>query len=264
MKEANNLFERLQDMVGDKNATINILQEQIDLSLQVEYFKKSKKIKKGLDKEYDYLSEVSKLYAPEVEIEEKKTIICQLAAFEKVSYFRALEKFRELADEPMQAWVTLAIQESRMLLESTLLDQKQLFISTGLGGKGSQLRYFVVLISTSKSDYSSTQQNLINNEFAYSLKKNGGELEEIVFEDKFAMLTCLLPIQKPIQDILNKTTKECNTFGEFIQENFLITNVKKMSSQEIDEFLDSQQESGGMSIEIDPGDDDLENNTEDE
>jgi hypothetical protein len=250
MENKENLFEKLKQMAGNNSANINILQEQIDVELQMAYFKLAKLIKKDIDKEKDYLQDVEKLYNPEVSLDEKKKLICILASFDNVAYYRSLEKFKELAGEELKAWVTLGVQESRMMLESSLLDEKQLFISTGLGGKGTNLRYFVVLINNNSEDYTKTQQKLINQEFEYSLTKNGGELEEVIFDEKFAKLTCLLPIEKPVQEILSKTTKECNGFGQFINENFLITNVKKMSTTEIQSFLDNQDDKSNELPEI--------------
>lgn len=250
MEEQNNLYDKLKKMVGDNTANINILQEQIDVKLQMKYFQKARDIKKNLDKSYDYLQDVQLLYDPEIPIEEKQDLVCKLASFDKVEYYRALEKYKAHAEEPMQPWVTLGLQESRMLLESELLDEKQLFVSTGLGGKGSKLRYFVVLINNDNEHYSDVQKELIGKEFEYSIRKNGGEMEEVHFEDKFAMLTCLLPIEKPVQEILSKTTKECNSFGKFIHEHFLITNVKKMSTAEIREFLESQAKNDDFTIDL--------------
>lgn len=240
MENKENLFDKLKQMAGDKSTNINILQEQIDVNLQMAYFKLAKLIKKNINKDKDYLQDVEKLYDPEILVEEKKKLICILASFENVTYFRSLEKFKEFADDELKPWVTLGIQESRMMLESSLLDEKQLFVSTGLGGKGTNLRYFVVLINKNDEHYNEIQQNLINKEFEYSINKNGGELEEAIFDEKFAKLSCLLPLDKPVQEILSKTTKECNSFGQFINENFLITNVKKMSTNEIQKFLDNQ------------------------
>ncbi len=255
MEEQNNLYDKLKKMIGDKSANINILQEQIDVKLQMKYFQKAKDIKKTLDKEYDYLSEVNKLYEPEVPTEEKQDLVCALASFDKVDYYRALEQYKAHAEEDMQPWVTLGLQESRMLLESELLDEKQLFVSTGLGGKGTNLRYFVVLINNDDENYTDVQKDLIGKEFEYTIKKNGGELEEVQFEEKFAMLTCLLPIEKPVQEILSNTTKECNSFGKFIHEHFLITNVKKMTTEEIKEFLETQAKGDDFNIDIDQNND---------
>jgi hypothetical protein len=251
MEQNENLFDKLKKMAGNNEANINILQEQIDVKLQMAYFKLAKVIKKELDKEKDYLQEVEKLYDPEFSIDEKKKLICILASFDNVAYYRSLEKYKEMADEELKPWVILGLQESRMMLESSLLDEKQLFISTGLGGKGTNLRYFVVLINNKEENYNETQQNLIIQEFQYSINKHGGELEETVFDDKFAKITCLLPIEKPVQEILSKTTKECNSFGDFINENFLITNVKKMSTTEIQEFLNKQDSEDNDHFEVD-------------
>jgi hypothetical protein len=245
--DKNNLFDKLKELVGDNAANINILQEEIDVALQMEYFRLAKKIKKEIDPDKDYLIDVEQLYNPETTNATRRKIICILASFEKVEYYRALEKFHEHANEEIKPWVTLALQESRMLLESSLLDEKQLFVSTGLGGKGIKLRYFVALINAKGREYSPTQQNLVKNELNYALQQGNGELEEINFEEKFALVTYLLPIDKPVQQILIKFIKECNAIGEFIDENFLITNVKKLSVDEIKQFINRQKEKKNLS-----------------
>ena len=61
--------------------------------------------------------------------------------------YRAIESFLEIAEEILHDWAVLALNESRMLLESKFLDESQVFISTGLGGKEEKFRYFVVLMT---------------------------------------------------------------------------------------------------------------------
>ncbi len=65
--------------------------------------------------------------------------------------YRAIESFIEEAEEALGFLGILALNESRMLLESKILDENQVFISTGLGGKDEKLRYFVVLMSRTKA-----------------------------------------------------------------------------------------------------------------
>ena len=59
-----------------------------------------------------------------------------MAAIDDVGAYRSIEKYSKNADDELKHWSLLALQESRMLLQSKLLDQSQIFISTGLGGEG--------------------------------------------------------------------------------------------------------------------------------
>jgi hypothetical protein len=76
-----------------------------------------------------------------------------------------------------------------MLLQSKFLDENQVFISTGLGGKGSKLRYFVVLVN-SFDKYDKLQQKLIKTELDFFLKKHDAELEQVRFCRKLLFPAC--------------------------------------------------------------------------
>ena len=95
----------------------------------------------------------------------EKKILCDLAFIDDVKAYRRIEKFIESASGTLKQWATLSLQESRMLLQSSLLDEQQVFISTGLGGKGKKLRYFVVFLSVNENEMlSSTQQKLLKDD----------------------------------------------------------------------------------------------------
>ncbi len=132
--------------------------------------------------------------------------------------------------------------ESRMLLESRLLDESQVFISTGLGGKEAKLRYFVVLVSRCNMELNETHKKVIINEFDYILKKYNAEVEEKDFSEYMATLLLLLPMNHSLKMVFQEAIKECNKYGDFLNEEFIVTNVKTLSFTEIKHFLEGKKE----------------------
>ena len=95
-----------------------------------------------------------------------------------------------------------------MLLESKLLEENQVFISTGLGGKGSKLRYFVVLILKKSEKFSELQKKIVRNEFELMLKRNDAEIEELEFMETFATLLAILPLKVSLKDVFREAILE--------------------------------------------------------
>ncbi len=238
---SDDVFDQIQSLAGQFGSKISILEEQIDVHLQMQYFKLSKAVKKNLDPD-SVLIQAPDLENPDLELENKKIILARLASIDKVEAFRVLENCVKNADPNLRPWAVLALQESRMLLESTLLEENQVFISTGLGGRGNKLRYFIVLVSNLTEPLSAYQEKIVNNEFELALKKHQGELETMNFSDKFVSITALIPIDIPIQGLLKGIVEECNQFGGFLKQNFLITNVKTLNSKEIDNFINQKKQ----------------------
>ena len=244
-----NIFDKIKDLFGNVSGNLNVLEEQIDIELQMEYFKSAKK-NKELELE-NILERKDELFDPGTPIINKKELLVQLASLEDVEAFRTIEKYTNTPDPELREWSILALQESRMMLESALLDENQVFISTGLGGKGSKLRYFIVLIHHNKEEFNEVQQKVVRSEFDYSLTQHEGELESIVFSGSFAKMLAIIPIQAPLKDLFHNAINEANQIGDFIKENFIVTNVKQLSDTEIDDFLNKPF----VSDELPPGTD---------
>ena len=247
-----NLQDKLQEFLGQLPDNFSVLEEQVDVDVQMEYFKQAKTIDRELPKD-EIIARKDELFDKTTSAEAKKEIIIQLAGIDNAEAFRILEHYKkESVNTDLFDWTCIAYQENKMLLESSLLEQNQVFISTGMGGKGTNLRYFVVLISKTNTEFNETQKKLILGEMEYSLEKNSAEIEEMNFEDKYATLTCLIPIKAPIKDIFQEAINECNELGDFINENFIVTNVKKLNAQEIDDFLKrSEEDNSEGEIDID-------------
>ncbi len=237
MEEHENLYEKIREILGSSPGNLKVLEQQIDMDLQVEYYDCSRKMKDTHDEEWaidhsQYLSEPG--YSNDV----KKEILARLASVNDVKCYRAIESYLEVADEPIRDWAFLALNESRMQLESKILEENQVFISTGLGGREQKLRYFVVLMSRNHDDLTSSQQMVINNEFEVILKKCNAELEEVKFSGYLSTILLLLPMNFSLKSVFQEAINECNRYGDFLHDDFIVTNVKKLTFSEIKEFLE--------------------------
>ena len=137
-----------------------------------------------------------------------------------------------------------------MLIEGNLLNERQVFVSTGLGGRGKLLRYFVALVGNNLDEFAPYQQHVIQSEFETALKNNRSEIENIEFQGKYAAMTVLIPLDVPCHQTLLDAVDECNMYGNFLKTDFLITNVKTLSFDEIDEFVAGKMEELGSENEI--------------
>ncbi|VAW23525.1 hypothetical protein MNBD_BACTEROID01-2581 [hydrothermal vent metagenome] len=238
------LFDKIEQVFGDIPENFNILEEQIDIDVQLDYFKYSKELQHRGDNEY-YLAKKDVLFGEEAGIEEKKEILTGLASLSEVDSFRTIEKYNTSPDEELKQWAILALQESRMLLKSSLLDEQQVFISTGLGGKGQKLRYFAVFINIRKEQkLSKIQQKVLFNELSDLLDKNDGEVEEISFWAGYTIAMVVLPLMAPLKEIFEDVIAESNQYGNFLSEDILITNVKKLSKEEIFKVIEEKKDLG--------------------
>lgn len=234
--ENENIYDKIQELFGGISGNYSILEEQIDIDLQMEYFNFSKKLNKSITAE-NILDRREQLFDDQLNNDQKKKLLVQLASLESVEAYRAIEKFVKEMPENLREWGILAMQESRMLLESKLLDENQVFISTGLGGKGNKLRYFLVLIKKGAGGFTEGQKKVISNEFDEILKKHDAEIEELKFDEGFGTITAIIPLNVSIKDIFKTSIAECNNYGNFLKINFIVTNVKKLTVAEIKQFI---------------------------
>jgi HEAT repeat protein len=241
MEDHETLLEKIQEILGGTPGNMKILEHQIDMDLQVEYFECSRKMNLEYEEEWafdhmQYLSEPG--YSNDV----KKEILARLATIEDPSCFRAIQLYAKSAEEPLRDWALLALNESRMHLESKLMEENQVYISTGLGGRKEKLRYFVVLISRMRAELTPTHQMVIRNEFDYVLKKYDAELEDVKFSGYLATILLLLPMNHSLKEVFSEAIWECNQYGHFLKDDFIVTNVKTLSFKEIKDFLERKTE----------------------
>jgi len=237
MEEHENLYEKIQEILGGNPGSMKILEQQVDMDLQLEYYECSKRVK--LDKDESWaLDHIQYLGEHGYSVDVKKEILARLATIEKVECYRAIETFLEGGELSLRPWALLSLNECRMLLESKIMDENQVFISTGLGGRDDKLRYFVALLSRKRIDLTPTHQMVIKNEFEFTLKKYKAELEEISFSGYLASILLLMPMNFSLKMVFQEAIHECNQYGNFLNDDFIVTNVKTLSFEEIKDFLE--------------------------
>jgi ASC-1-like (ASCH) protein len=235
-----NLYEKIQELLGNLKGNFNILEDQIDIDVQLEYFESSKEIKKTIDSDIT-LDQKENLFSNKISLDNKKSLLISLASIDRVEAFRALEQYQKNPDPTLKDWATLAMQESRMLLESTFLDQNQVFISTGLGGRGQKLRYFIVFLVKESMQLDALRKKVIHSEMEFIFKKFNAEIEDIKYSESFSTVKAIIPIQVHLNEMFEEAIENCNQFGDFLQMNFIVTNLKELTFDEIKQVLQTSK-----------------------
>jgi len=234
--ESDSVYRRIQEFFGGLNNNFSLMEDPVDVAVQMNYFETSGRQRENI-KEEEMLAQKDKLFDPFVSADKKKVLLVQMASVPSPEIYRALEKYTQTCDADMKEWAKLALQENRLLLESHLLDNRQIFISTGLGGKGNKLRYFVVLINKNSSDLKPFEQKVVQDEMSYALQKYDGELEKLDFMQRYTTMRVVVPISSDLTRLFREGLEECNQFGDFLATDFIVTNMKEMSEEEIHEAL---------------------------
>ena len=236
MREEENIFEKLVEYFGFEEESINILEESIDANTQIEYFEFSRNLK-STKTEKEIIQNKKLIFDLNEPLVNKKSALVELASLNSIEAYRVIEKYLKKPNIKLYDWACLALQESRMHLESNLLDESKVLITTGLGGKGLNLRYFSVLFTPNGEPLTKLQQKLITKELIYQLPKKRAILEDLVFDDSFASILVMVPLRVNLNELFHSIIQECNQIGKFLYEDFIITNVKAMSTEEIRELL---------------------------
>jgi len=212
------------------------MEDPVDVVTQMNYFEASGRLR-GAVKDVDVLSRKDDLFNPRLYIEEKKALLVQLAGIPNPEIFRILENYAKNPDVELIEWSKLALQENKLMLESELLDSRPVFISTGLGGKGHKLRYFVVLLNKSSNGLKPFQQKVVQDEMQYTLQQHDSELEKLNFMQQYTTMRVVVPISSDLTKLFREGIDECNQFGDFLSPDFIVTNMKELSEEEINEAI---------------------------
>lgn len=235
------IYERLNEMLKNSKGSFSILEEQIDVDLQVEFFEMVNDVSKNIRKAETILSEESILYDQEIPYSEKKHYLVELSNLEEPEAYRIIERFLAKADEELKPWTVLSFQHSRISLETSLLDEEQVFISTGLGGSGERLRYFIAGKLKDSETYTKSQKKIIETEFKHYFKTKDSEIEQISYLNKYFTIKCLIPLKIAISEVVSPVIEEINQYGDFIHQDYLITNIKVLTEKEIEKYFKKKE-----------------------
>jgi len=238
-------FNRFQKFLNEAEGEFHILEHQVPIETQMEYFKYSNRLRSHrrpekselVVNEREFEQFVSDLQNPATPTDDKKRILAALAVSKQVKAYRILENYLQTVDKELTDWAFMALMESRIVLESEFTDEKLIYISTGLGGKGKKLRFYVLLLSNTGQPFLDYQQKVVEREFAYTLAKEDGEIEQLIFKMNYIEMLILVPFHANITKILEHVINECNQYGDFVSNTVTLTNVKKLSDNEITQII---------------------------
>jgi hypothetical protein len=240
MKGQEDIFKRFYESFRSMEGHFHILERRVPVEQQMAYFKYSDRIRRewtGMEED-DYSGYVAGLWNSELSKDEKKRILSILASSKQVRAYRLLEQYVQDPDPQLVNWAYMALMESRIMLESELSGEKQIYISTGLGGRGEKLRFYVLILSAGGNLFLDYQREVIEKEFGYSLPQNDCEIERLTVGDRYVELVFLIPVQTDIRKILEDVIRECNLYGNFLSEIFTVTNVKELDQEEINQIVE--------------------------
>lgn len=243
MKESQDIkmFKRFQDSFRKWSGHFRILEQRIPVEEQMEYFKYAEKLRKKEGRENvsetDLSALQSELNDPDVSVSHKKYLLALLASLHLVKAYRIVEEYAEAPDPEMANWAYMALMESRIVLESDLSDEKQILISTGMGGKGEKLRFYVLILANELKPFQDYQRKIVEREFPYQLEKADCEIEQLTIGEQYVAMVFLIPVLAEIKQVIERVINECNEYGNFLSSSFTITNVKELSEEEVHEVI---------------------------
>ena len=232
MTDNDNKYRQFQESLNNIQGQFHVLETSVPVEKQMEYFRYSENIRKS-STQPSIEETIQTLNSPETSEEKKKHAMTILAISGDVKAYRALEAYAQHPEENLKDWAKMSFLQAKITLESELSEEKQIFISTGLGGKDDMLRFFAFFKSKDLIPFSPYQIQLIEKEIPFSINEAHGIVEELkVFENYFT-LVFLINIKANIKNVLENALIECNQYGDFIHCGFIITNVKIFDEKEI-------------------------------
>lgn len=239
--EEDQVFDNIEEVLNNLPSGYNILEEEVNVEVQREFYEASKSIELVTGDPELVQRLISDIDSLEFDVEVHKDLLIKLSLCDSVEAYRFLEAYQAKVPGELKDWAVLALQQSRMLIHSSLLGEQQVFISTGLGGKHGKLRYFLIFPYVNRKTPLSSQETILKKEVEFFIQKNGGEFEDVQFSSEFATATVLLPLKAPVGDIIHDIVNECNQFGNYLDNEVLVTNMRKLNHQEINDFIQKNE-----------------------
>ncbi|MDD6209469.1 MAG: hypothetical protein PUB21_02570 [Bacteroidales bacterium] len=226
-------FKALHDSIHGNNNFFRIMEMSIPLAVQTAYFKLSNKLRSE-DQPFDFDDWKKRLLDESTGTEEKKKLLILLSGSKEIVALRLLEEYSKSVPDELKYWCSIALLEAQVQIESDILGEKPVIIATGLGGKEDKLRFFIVFATNNDVPFSPYQENLLEHELSFFAKKYNCEIEEIRIHSNFATVLTLVPldIEKPGR-LFDRVIQECNAYGDFLRNDYVLTNVRILSDNEI-------------------------------
>ena len=232
MKEE--IQHRIDELMKGKSNDFKVIEFAIDFQVVQEYLKL---IASSTEELSPQSLEEKANHLQGLDISEQKELLTYLARSGSVPSYRTLELFMENEEkEEMKKWAVVALQHCRLRLENDLLDESVGFIATGLGGKGSKIRYYFVLESKEPL------RKVILDEVIYQYKNIAptyhAEIAEVEQLEDFISIKILCPINAQLSDLIEEGLAKL----PFLVDNFVATNIVRPTLEKIKEWLNKKND----------------------
>jgi hypothetical protein len=152
-------------------------------------------------------------------------------------FSKNVDRYLKVSEGTLKDWAILSLKECRMFLESVLLKEEGGFISTGLGGRDSKLRYYVIVSTREGRTLTRSERETLEGGFKGSSDEYETEIEEINFGTNYAMMGILVPMHVAVGELIEEGIRRCNRKGAILFVDYYVTNVKKPTKGEISRYL---------------------------
>lgn len=229
--------ENIEEFFANMPEEFNMLEEGIDIQTQMEYVTHSHSFEYGelTEKEMLVLSRI--LFDPKTDFDNKKKVLTLLAHLGTVLAYREIEKYYKHPDDGLKPWASLALQECKMLLETSLTDNSVGFISSGLGGTKDKLRIYFIVLPLTEQVFTQAQRDIVKSEFEWVCKSLDSPIEAFDFAEEYISFTALVSFDVAIDTIMTTGIQKCNELGNFVFEHYYATNQNIPDKKEIDEVI---------------------------
>jgi len=236
------LKKLLKQELNKSISNIQIFEEGIDIHTQIEFENKTKLFfeKDNDNTELSVLE--NNLFNEKADFDTQKELLIELSFSNEVKAYRIIEKFHKVCEKELKKWTALALQKSRVHIEHSLGNEEKVYISSGLGGFENKLRYFFVLSSKENKTFNEFQKNILKKELNFAINKYEGFVEDIIFNDYYVTVLCMIPLNHSLDKIFISIIKECNSLGNFLSEKIIATNTEKFDNETVEGLLEDKPE----------------------
>ncbi len=236
------MLDRIKKILPDlKN--VRVIEAIIDPEVHLEYIDLSAKLREEHIDNQLVIDESDLIFDKETSIAKKKRLLTLMSKIDDVRLLRKIEKYLKKPDDELEDWAKLAHQESLMLIQSSLLEEEQILISTGLGGKGKKWRFFIIIRNDNDIPFKEFEKEALTNEIQYTFKNFDVEVETLQFGSFFLTLTALFPLDFDIiENSLKSLFAEVTNIGIKLSDKYIVTNVKTIPIEECEDLFKELEE----------------------
>lgn len=229
-----NIKSRISEMLNYVPDELRIIEHEMTLEAMLSFYNMSRRLKK--QEEETIVLEKARSWETLIPNRAVKELLVQLAAFGSVECFRMLEGIAPKLPKDIKPFGYVALNQARMLLETSLMDGPVGFIVSGLGGKGNKIRFYFAV--TTKRPFTDGMKRYVRAVYQDVCKETDSEMEEIEFSEQYLLIKMLGSFDYSISDIIERGIQEC----DFLDNRFYVTNISKPSVEDIQHWMEETED----------------------